>query len=158
MFNEITEIEIEELKLQFADGILRNPENPWDVAKSLTEDNSLALKMTQLWVKDPLVISEKERLLNERGKTAFLPDKDDFAREVITEGRKVRDPDTKHKYLRLYADTRGFIEKPTTNINTNVQNVTNRVMMVPASSTDEEWANKLKNQQQRLAQEAKSSD
>ncbi|UCE07577.1 MAG: hypothetical protein JSW07_05965 [bacterium] len=146
-----------ELKLKFADALLRSPENPWVAAKEVTDDVSLALQMSQLWVKDPIVVAQKEKLLSENGAKAFLPTKEDFAREVLVEARDAFDPDSKHKFYKLFGDSMGFIEKPSTNVSLNTQNITNRVMMVPVSASDEEWQEKLKNQQEVLADESKLS-
>lgn len=70
-------------------------------------------QVKETWVSDPIVIAEMERLIADRGKLEFLPDKAALAKAVwvlATEGSR----STKDKIdaFALYGEVMGFIEKP----------------------------------------------
>jgi len=104
--------ELEE-KLAFAKILLRMPKEPLKAALAIFADPGLALKRSIEWAKDPVVIAEQGRLLQQIGPVESLPDKSDFARAVWELSQNgVTDDDIKIKALRLYGEIRGFIEKP----------------------------------------------
>ncbi|WP_292414149.1 hypothetical protein [Methylophaga sp.] len=59
-------------------------------------------------------------------------------------------PEDYAKLGKLYADVRGFIEKPQTTINNNNNVTNNRVMVVRENGSDEDWEAKLRKQQDNL--------
>lgn len=142
----------EELKAEFAKLLLKTPNDPFKAALLLFPDNtSRALRVANEWPADPEVMAAQAELLEEDGELAYLPTKADFARKIWDKMDEERlAPEDFAKLGKLYADVRGFIEKPQTNINTNVNNVTNRVMVVRESQSDADWEAKLRKQQEDL--------
>jgi len=164
---EISDFDEIALKKKFAYELLKAPKDSLKIARELlTTPNDIsniynvgkALKISQLWPVDPVVIAEKEKLLRDNGAKHFLPSKEEFAREVLDVARSAGDFDTKHKFFKLYAESQGFIEKPTTNITSNTQNISNRVMVMPAPTEDSHWEKQLLVQQQSLINDAKTID
>jgi hypothetical protein len=158
MEGKMSKLDEIELKKKFAYNLLIDPDNPFQVAKDLLDDplnpdpniNGEALRMAALWVKDPIVVAEKEQLVKNNGAKHFLPSKEDYSRELLGHAREAKDYDTKHKFYKLYGESQGLIEKPTTNITANVQNIANRVMVVKQVGNDNDWEAKLKAQQEKL--------
>lgn len=70
---------------------------------------------------------------------------------IVERDAKYTDPDTYAKLAKVYAEVRGFIEKPQVAVTTNVQTITNKVMVVRESGSDAEWERKLAMQQASLA-------
>jgi hypothetical protein len=148
-----------EYKTQFAYELLKANIPPNDTINAFKValemfpgDTALALQVSQEWTRDSFVKAERERFADELGDLAFLPSKADLARAIwdkanATTGYICTEDFT--KLMRLYAEVRGFIEKPGLNVQTNV-NVNNRVMVITDHGTDEEWALKVKSQQARL--------
>jgi len=142
----------EELKAEFARLLLRTPEDPFKAALMLFPDNtSRALRVANEWPADPEVIAAQAAIVEDEGEMSFLPTKADLARSIWSrmQGDRIC-PEDFAKLGKLYAEVRGFIEKPQTNINTNVNNVTNRVMVVRESASDADWETKLRKQQEDL--------
>ncbi len=94
---------------------------------------------------------------------AFLPGKGDLARDIwqrmqgTTLPNGVTIPPTPEEYAKLaklYADVRGFIEKPQTNVNvtTNV----NRVVEMPVFANESEWEAEAARQQRELLENART--
>lgn len=154
---ELNEIE---QKKKFAYEFLRDPNNSFGVAKNIFNDPydpkivGKALRISREWPKDPVVIAEKERLLKNNGERHFLPTKEQLSRELLTKAREAKDFDSSHKFYKLYAETQGLIEKPTTNITANIQNHSNRVMVITNNGSDEDWEVKAKAQQEKLINDA----
>lgn len=141
------------LKVAFAAALLKHPqdlEGRFAAALSITSDTGKALIMANKWVSDPVVLSEQERLTKsaDEGDLNFIGTKADFAREVLEAARNSFDGDTKHKFYKLYAETRGFILKADTNVNVQVNH--NKVMVVRDLGTDDEWERKAQKQQREL--------
>ena len=143
-----------DLKRSFAEALLKKPEDPYGAAMSVTDNCSQAIIMANDWVNDPDVKKFKEDHINEQGASHFLTNRDEYAREVMDKARKIKDPGEAHKYYKLYGDIRGFIEKPQNNTNVNVQNISNRVMVVPTRSTTEDWEKGLLEQQRKLSDDS----
>lgn len=138
-----------EQKTLFAEGLLRGLKEPFQIASEFESDTSRLLEIADLWPKDEFVLSEKKRLLEELGESAFLPTKAELAREVYLKASQEKDSDSAEKLYKLYASVMGYIEKPGTNVNVN-NNSHNRVLIVKDHGTDSEWAEKLKKQQNDL--------
>lgn len=146
----MTEIEAKE---KFSRLLLKEPSDPFAVAlKVFPDDTKRALWVANNWPSDPEVLSLQEKATEDEGELAFLPTKGQLCRDVWEKMQdKFTDPDTYVKLGKLYAEVRGFIEKPQMAVTTNVQNVTNKVMIVRESGSDAEWERKLLEQQTRLA-------
>lgn len=141
------------LKLAFAGALLKHPqdlEGRFAAALSVTSDTGRALIMANKWLDDPIVTAEQMRLLKgaDEGDLNFIGTKADFAREILEQARTQWDGEVKIKFYKLYAETRGFIAKPDTNVNVQVNN--NRVMVVKDMGSDDDWERKAQNQQRAL--------
>jgi len=140
----------EECKTAFAVELLKNPADAFKAALQVfPDDTGLALRAAHTWPKDPFVLAEQERITSEEGEGAFLPGKAELCRKIWERLQKdyVVTEDFV-KIAKLYAEVRGFIEKPNTNIVTNV--VTNKVMVVKDLGTNDEWEMKAERQQREL--------
>lgn len=140
------------LKEQFAELSLREPD-PFKVALVLfPNDTGRALRIANEWPSDPAVRTFRQSFVDaeEEGESAFLPTKAEAARLAWNLARdSERDGETRHKFLKLYAEMRGFIEKPQVAVNNTVNN-TVRVLVVKDHGSDEDWRTALKAQQKRL--------
>lgn len=142
-----------EAKEKFARLLLKEPSDPFAIAiKVFPDDTKKALRIANEWPSDPEILAMQEKLTEEEGELAFLPTKGQLAREVWNMMHdKYTDAATFAKLGKLYAEIRGFVEKPQTSVTTNVQQVANKVMVVRESVSDAEWERKLLDQQTRLS-------
>jgi len=140
-------------KEKFARLLLKEPSDPFAVAlKVFPDDTKRALWVANNWPTDPEVLGLQEKATEDEGELAFLPTKGRLAREVWDMMHdKYTDAATFAKLGKLYAEIMGLIEKPQVAVTTNVQNVTNKVMIVRENGSDAEWERKLLEQQTRLA-------
>lgn len=141
------------LKLAFAAALLKNTpdlDGRFKAALSVTTDTGQALLMANKWVNDPVVTAEQQRLISasDEGELDFIGTKAEFCREVLEAARNSWDGDTKHKFYKLYADARGFIAKPDTQVNVQVNQ--NRVMIVRDMGSNDDWEAKAVSQQRAL--------
>lgn len=141
----------EELKAEYARLLLKHSD-PFKAALQLFPDNtSRALRVANEWPNDPEVMAAQADLLDEDGELSYLPTKADFARNLWDKMQEDRiAPEDYAKLGKLYADVRGFIEKPQTTINNNNNVTNNRVMVVRENGSDEDWEAKLRKQQEGL--------
>lgn len=141
----------EELKAEYA-RLLLKISDPFKAALQLFPDNtSRALRVANEWPNDPEVMAAQADLLDEDGELSYLPTKADFARNLWDKMQEDRiAPEDYAKLGKLYADVRGFIEKPQTTINNNNNVTNNRVMVVRENGSDEDWEAKLRKQQDNL--------
>jgi len=139
------------LKTAFAEALLRNPDNAFQAGTQVfgAETNKALFAATQ-WVNDDFVLHEKARLLKTSGARAFLPSKEDYAREVWKTATDPKCPiEDKRGLLSLYGDVMGYKEaaaKPTGGITVN----NNRVMIVKDHGTDSDWERRAMQQQHAL--------
>ncbi len=144
--------------------LLLKERDPFKAALQLFPDNTnRALWVANHWPIDAEVKAEQERLMGEDDGSSFLPSKAELARDIwqrmqgTTLANGVTIPPTPEEYAKLaklYADVRGFIEKPQTNVNvtTNVQ----RVVEVPVFQSESEWENAAARQQRELLENART--
>jgi len=142
----------QKLKALFAHELLKTPDEPFQAALRIEPNTGLALQMVHEWTKDAFVLEEKERLLSENGAKAFLPSKEDYARNVYKFAEeKGYDPKDRLTAYRLYGEIMGYIEKPGINIDNSKTTVTqNRVMIVNEIGSNSNWETKLLAQQKKL--------
>lgn len=145
--------EEQQTKAAFAAALLKHPqdlEGRFAAALAVTADTGKALLMANKWINDPVVIAEQQRLVNSanEGELDFIGTKAEFAREVLEAARTAWDGDVKHKFYKLYAETRGFISKADTNVQVNLTQ--NKVMVVRDMGTDADWEAKAQRQQRAL--------
>lgn len=142
-----------QLKAAFAAALFKHPatmEGRFAAALSVTSDTGKALIMANRWLDDPVVVEYQQRLTKgaDDGDLNFIGTKADFAREILEQARTQWDGETKLKFYKLYAETRGFIVKEGTNVNVQVNN--NRVMVVKDLGSDDDWERKAQQQQRAL--------
>lgn len=140
-----------EEKEEFVRFLLETPDEPFTAAlKLFPEDTGRALRVAHEWPNDKEVRASMRARMSEGEEEDFLPTKAELARKVWAKmNKETLEPDEFTKIARLYGEIRGFIEKPTTNINTNTQ-VLSPVMVVKDSGSDDEWEKKLAAQQNKL--------
>lgn len=141
----------QELKSAFAAELLKTPNDPFKAALAVFgADTGRALRAAHEWPNDADVLAEKARLSGELGEMAFLPGKAELARSIWERAHNERTTtDDYAKLAKLYAEVRGFIDKPTTNINNNVITA-NKVMVVKDHGDNDTWAKRLREQQKGL--------
>lgn len=147
-----------ELKLKFAAALLRYPSDAFKAGLEVFgTDTGRALYVASHWINDPIVNAEKQRILEDDGEMFGLPTKADVARkawDLANAERPMEDKD-RLELLKFYASLRGFVEKPkesTGEGNTNV--IAQNVMIVRDHGSNDEWADKVRRQQEKLLQDA----
>lgn len=116
----------------------------------IPNDNGKALRMSCEWPQDEYVLELRSEIIAEEGAEAFLPSKDELAQTIYLETQAARVFEDKLKGYRLYAEIRGFIEKPSTTVNTNIVNDNRSVMIVKDHGSDADWERKLAQNQKAL--------
>lgn len=140
-------------KRLFAELLLKNPSNPFEVALKVLSDTGEALRAANEWPADLFVIDYQKQLIKKHGDMAFLPNEVESARLADDMARgKVRATTEQIAALKLYTELRGWTGKAATINNNNVVQV-NRVMVVKDHGTDDEWEAKAIRQQARLRSE-----
>lgn len=144
-----------EKRSAFAMALAQTPNDAFGAAlRVFGDDTGTALSVYAVWAKDPEIIAEANKQRDLIDPAARMPHREAIALEVLEIGRsekhKVED---RLKAYKLYGEMMGIIEKPNTTINNQV-NVSNRVMLVPVSSSDEEWERRLYKQQTALVNAA----
>ena len=144
-----------ELKKKFA-FILLEEKNPFKAALRLfpedEENTGEALRIAHTWPGDEDVLKYQEKFIEEGLDLKLLPSKAELAKDVWDRMQSFVADEDYVKLAKLYADIRGFIEKPGTQV--NVQNVSNKVMVVREKENDEIWGKGLIEQQERLISES----
>lgn len=140
----------EKYKRQFAN-LLTQLGDPFKAAfKIFPDDSSYAIQIANEWPKDRTVID----ILND-GEIALpdekLPTRNDLKLEIWNRMRS-SDDDNFVKMGKLYAEVSGFVEKPGAQV--NVQNVSNKVMVIKEKESDEQWAKGVIEQQEKLISES----
>ncbi|OHD25440.1 MAG: hypothetical protein A2Y38_12840 [Spirochaetes bacterium GWB1_59_5] len=142
----------EKYKTAFAAELLKTPTDPFKAALAVFGvDTGKALRAAHEWFKDPFVIEECARLKSE-GFEQF--DKESLRDKLIqnllaiVEGERSI-ADDRIKAAKVIGELKGLIEKPTTNINTNVITA-NRVMVVKDHGSADDWEKRLRKQQEGL--------
>lgn len=140
----------EDAKRAFAGAWLRNPTKPYDAAVSILGFTQWAHIASTQWIVDPIVLGEKERLLDEFGAKAFLPTKEEMAHTLLAEAANYRDAEDKARFYKLAADIMGYVEKPAVNVGntTHVQVV--GVLKVKDHGEIDEWSRGTVAQQTKL--------
>jgi hypothetical protein len=142
--------ERDSLKRDFAANLLRYRDDPAKAAFATTPDVGLALQIARDWPKDGFVQTQMDKLLSSIDATNFLPTKESQARDIYAIAVDAKNPiEDRLKAHRLYAEVRGFIEKPSQS-GGGINILTQGVMIVKDQGTDQEWAAKAKEQQRTL--------
>lgn len=153
----------QEEKAAFAALLLKMPNDPFKAALELVSDTTRALRIAMEWPKDPIVKAETERLTEGEGALSFLPGKGELLRDIWDRmqgqvgaaGTIIKPtPDDYAKLAKLYAEVRGFIEKPQSG--PAVQVIIPRAIEVPTHGTDEQWESAAATQQRELLDVSRS--
>lgn len=128
--------------------------NAFAACLRIWNDTTQALKMSTILPAHPLVIEEIKNA--EANALNSLPTKSQFAKKLWTMIDEAANDNAKVQFMKLYADARGFIEKPVEAANTqNVTVVLPRCIEIPSHGTDLEWEERLALQQKDLMKRAK---
>ena len=144
--------ELTDQEKRFARELLKNPDDTFRAALVAFNNNPLdALNNHLAWAQRLDIREYQEKMLSKHAADFGMPSREGLARDLyrLAMDDKIA-PDTRLKFFRLYAETRGFIEKPGTTVNNNTMNVSNRVMVVKDHGATQSWEDNLKAQQQRL--------
>jgi hypothetical protein len=139
------------MKKAFAAALLQHPNNAFEAALSIVPDTGRALRIYTEWTNDPVVIEERNKLTEDCEELDLLPDKAKLAKEIWDRMVECRSPEDFGKLAELYGKVRGFIEKPSPNVQNNF--TSNKVMVVTNNGSNEQWAEKLERQQRALSGE-----
>lgn len=145
------EAEERDFKTKFAAALLREPGNAFIAAtKVFGSDTGRALYASTHWIHDDFVESERDKLLKGNGARAFLPTKEDYAREVWAQATNERVPvEDRARLLSLYGDVMGFKESAQKNSGGITIN-NNKVMLVKDFGNDADWEARAAAQQHQL--------
>lgn len=124
--------------------LLAEGKHSFVAASEITNDTSEALAYHEVWKRDSRVIAEVARLKEECGVDELQMSKTQFLEKIMEMADRARDDKAKASLLSLYAEIRGFIGK---NALVQVNNVTNKVMVVQSKGSDEDWGAKLRKHQ-----------
>lgn len=115
-----------------------------------------SLLVGMAWMNDPDVLAFMAELKATVPPKALIPTKEDLLRELWTIGTdRTINRDTKDRIAALakFADVAGYIEKSGNGLNLSI-GLTNKVMVVPAEQSLDDWEAKAKKQQANLIAEA----
>lgn len=143
--------------------LLLKERDPFKAALQLFPDNTnRALWVANHWPNDVEVRAE-QNIINKENPDSALLSKREFLQDIeqrmkgLPLAGGVSVPPTTEEYAKLaklYADIRGFIEKPQTNL--NVVNNIPRVVEMPVFSSESEWENAAARQQRKLLKNART--
>lgn len=144
-----------ELKRQFAEALIKNDDDAFRAALSLFPQVGKALQVANAWKNDDVVKQFRADALNSVDAALLLPSKEKQAFDIyaIATNTSIA-PEDRLKAHRLYAEVRGFIEKPQAGGNLNVLN--QGVMLVRDHGSDDDWEAKATEQQRKLISNATS--
>jgi hypothetical protein len=134
-------------KTRFARELLRT-KNANTAALSIIANPGVALLAAKELPFDLFVIEEMERLTEENGEAAFLPNRYEIARMILERAKDIRDAEGFEKLMKLYCNVMGYIEKPGANVAVDVK--VNNVLVMTDHGSDDQWANKAAAQQKNL--------
>ena len=69
-----------ELKIRFADALLRDPNNAFAAAQSIGIEQSRIMEIATTWPVDSEVLKAQKKLLEKHGAREFLPSREEAAR------------------------------------------------------------------------------
>ncbi|MFZ1074816.1 MAG: hypothetical protein WAN50_00350 [Minisyncoccia bacterium] len=152
---------VEEQKTIFAIELLRFPGEHLRAATSvLGELHPIQgrMQLADLWRTDPFVLDTCKDLLERYGEEHFLPTKSDVARIIFKRATGPNiDAENFGKLMKLYAEVRGFIERPK-NGDAPATNIgTMNVLVVKDKGTTEQWQTSLIDQQRKLIEDASTA-
>jgi hypothetical protein len=137
-------------KIVFARALARDPTNVWAAASAVTSDDGERYRICQEWPGDPVVLAETRRIrgLSEDDALAGLASKAEFVNDLWDRMNNAVDVEDYSKLAKLYADVRGYIQKP--GEAAAKVSVTNNVMVVPVLPSSDAWETEARKQQAAL--------
>jgi hypothetical protein len=122
------------------------------------DDTGSALRASQKWITDPVVLAAKLAYIETNGASHDLPTREEFAGEILAFARAKNEDGTKYLHenqflaaFRLAGEVLGYVSKgAAVTVNNNNDNRTQNVMYVPQPTPDDDWADRLAAQQKTL--------
>ena len=146
-----------DLKIRFADALLRDPNNAFAAAQSIGIEQSRIMEIATTWPNDADVLKAQKQLVEKHGAREFLPSREEAARLLWEKAQNAQKAEDVAKLMKIYGDYMGFIEKPGLTVNNNTQNVLH-VMRVPMPDSAEEWEAKAIEHQSNITSKIVESD
>ena len=146
-----------DLKIRFADALLRDPNNAFAAAQSIGIEQSRIMEIATTWPNDADVLKAQKELVEKHGAREFLPAREEAARLLWEKAQNAQKAEDVAKLMKIYGDYMGFIEKPGLTVNNNTQNVLH-VMRVPMPDSAEEWEAKAIEHQSNITSKIVESD
>lgn len=146
-------------KKAFALSLLARPGKQFDIAFDLfrsNEDTPKALWAATYWPTDPEVIAFQREVVVDPASAGALPTKYQAAFEVLERARKSKDDDSYCRLMTLYGTLMGQIEKPGSPITQQAAVIVNKVIMMPATVSKQEWSQQATQQQRNLVLEGET--
>ena len=145
-----------ELKIRFADALLRDPNNAFAAAQSIGIEQSRIMEIATTWPNDSDVLKAQKQLVEKHGAREFLPSREEAARLLWEKAQNAQKAEDVAKLMKIYGDYMGFIQKPGLTVN-NTQNVLH-VMRVPMPDSVEDWEAKAIEHQSNITSKILESD
>jgi hypothetical protein len=146
-----------DLKIRFADALLRDPNNAFAAAQSIGIEQSRIMEIATTWPNDSAVLKAQKELVEKHGAREFLPSREEAARLLWEKAQNAQKAEDVAKLMKIYGDYMGFIEKPGLTVNNNTQNVLH-VMRVPMPDSAEDWESKAIEHQSNITSKILESD
>ena len=146
-----------DLKIRFADALLRDPNNAFAAAQSIGIEQSRIMQIATTWPNDADVLKAQKELVEKHGAREFLPSREEAARLLWEKAQNAQKAEDVAKLMKIYGDYMGFIEKPGLTVNNNTQNVLH-VMRVPMPESAEDWESKAIEHQSNITSKILESD
>lgn len=145
----------DDLVKQFAQKMITSPSDQYANAMLLV-DNSVAYRFINYCLSDKIYLQETERLKSE-GNSSKILSKEAICEKILNlaESALVDSKDRIGAY-KLYADMNGMIEKPQMNMQINTH-VNNKVMVLPAELSPEDFQKRALIQQRELKELARAT-
>lgn len=128
------------IKRAFALALLKNPSDPFEAARSpgvWPHNTGYALWTAQNWPRDPEVQCFVKAAHSQLSRDDLeLPSDTEYASLLWRSAQDVIDPDTRLKYLRLYAESRGHLKRPVGGPEIDASVTVNKVMIVTDRGSD----------------------
>lgn len=144
------------LKKRFAAEQLRQPGKDIHIALGLIPETQIAIAAVNAWNKDPEVIRERLRLMEEYGQRAELPTKETVALEILEMARESKHTVTDR--LKAYSQYNEMMNYTGRNSGQQaaVNIFSNKVMLLKDHGTNDDWEARAVAQQSGLVKDAQA--
>ena len=153
-----TQRRLESQKRMFARHLLTTNDPILAGKRTFPKENGKAIQAAEGWISDPIVEHECERLkrVDDDVSATKLPSKDEYAKFLWKNAKSAKTSDEKWKFAKLFAETKGFLEKPIDSTAEKQEIPVNKVMVVPSADSRKEWEDQISDQQDNLRKRAES--